>query len=74
MFNSFSVEYVEETREEEMNELETRVKLIDKRLLNAEWDVNDHTQVVQEYTIKGSSILSDATSPYKATQFSNSSL
>jgi len=73
IFNSFSVEYVEETREEEMNEFETRVKLIDKRLLNAEWDVNDHTQVVQEYTIKGSSILSDATatSPYKATQFSD---
>ena len=43
IFNLFNVEYVEETREEEMNELEIRVKLIDKRLLNAEWDVNDHT-------------------------------
>ena len=54
-----------------MNELETRAKLIDKRLLDAEWDVNDHTQVVQEYTIKGSSILSDASSPYNSTQFSD---
>jgi len=38
-----------------MNEPETRAKLIDKRLLDAEWDVNDSTQVKQEYTIKGSS-------------------
>jgi len=54
-----------------MNELETRAKLIDKRLLDAQWDVNDHTQVVPEYTIKGSSILSDASSPYNSTQFSD---
>jgi type I restriction enzyme R subunit len=54
-----------------MNELETRAKLIDKRLLDAEWDVNDHTQVLQEYSIKGSSILSDASSPYNTTQFSD---
>ena len=54
-----------------MNELETRAKLIDKRLLDAQWDVNNYTQVLQEYTIKGSSILSDASSPYKSTQFSD---
>ena len=53
------------------HESETRAKLIDKRLLNAGWDVNDYTQVVQEYTIKGSSVLSDASSPYTSTQFSD---
>ena len=41
-----------------MNELETRVKLIDKRLLDASWDVSDITQVVKEYTLSATSSYS----------------
>ncbi|GAG91259.1 unnamed protein product, partial [marine sediment metagenome] len=32
------------------SEKETRQKLIDKRLLQAGWDINNHSQVVEEYT------------------------
>lgn len=34
-----------------MNEKQTRIELIDNHLKTAGWDVNDHTQVVEEYVV-----------------------
>lgn len=34
-----------------MNESETRRNIIDKRLLQSGWDVNNHSQVIEEFTI-----------------------
>ncbi len=54
-----------------MTEAETRVALIDKRLFASGWDVSDLTQVVAEYTVHSISLLSDSSSPYHTTQFSD---
>jgi len=54
-----------------MTEAETRASLIDSRLLTSGWDVSDHTKVVEEYTLSGTSTVKDASSPYTNTQFSD---
>ena len=54
-----------------MTEAGTRASLIDKRLLASGWDVADHTKVVEEYTLSGRSSVTDASSPYNSTQFSD---
>jgi len=53
-----------------MTEAQTRAELIDKRLLASGWDVSDHTLVVEEYFINGSSSVKDA-SPYSKNKFSD---
>ena len=54
-----------------MTEEQTRVSLIDKRLLDAGWDVNDFSQVVEEYTLRNTTSIKDSSSPYSSTQFSD---
>ena len=54
-----------------MTEAETRASLIDSRLLTSGWDVSDHTKVVEEYKLSGTSTVKDASSPYTNTQFSD---
>ncbi len=54
-----------------MTEAETRASLVDKRLLASGWDITDHTEVLEEYTLSGRSPVKDASSPYNSTQFSD---
>ena len=54
-----------------MTEAQTRASLIDKRLLASDWDVHDHTKVVEELPLHGSTSVKDASSPYNSTQFSD---
>ena len=54
-----------------MTEAQTRASLIDKRLLASGWDVHDHTKVVEEFALQGGALITDASSPYKSTQFSD---
>ncbi len=54
-----------------MTEAETRTSLIDNRLLASGWNVSDHTKVVEEYALNGSSSVKDVASPYGSTQFSD---
>ncbi len=49
------------------SEKETRQELIDKKLLQAGWDVNNHAQVVEEYT--NISIIAEPTVKYRTKQF-----
>ena len=66
----YLVEY-STSKGEGMTEAETRASLIDKRLLASGWDVTDHTKVVEEFTLNGTSTVKDASSPYNSTQFSD---
>ena len=34
-----------------MNEKQTRQSIIDERLLKSGWDINDHTQVIEEFSV-----------------------
>jgi len=54
-------------------EAQTRTELIDKHLANAGWNVNDPTQVVEEFDILTSNPFGTAepSSPYKGHQFSD---
>jgi len=54
-----------------MTEAETRASLVDKRLLASGWDVTDHTKVVEEFTLNGTSTVKDVSSLYNSTQFSD---
>lgn len=49
------------------SEKETRQKLIDKKLLQAGWDINNHSQIVEEYT--NTSIIAEPTVQYNIKQF-----
>lgn len=52
------------------NEKLTRKEIIDKRLKQADWDVADRTQVVEEFDIH-LKIVEDPTTPYTGHQFSD---
>jgi len=52
-----------------MTEAQTRTSLIDTRLLASGWDVSNHTKVAEEYALSAASVVKDASSPYKNTQF-----
>ena len=49
------------------SEKETRQELIDKKLLRAGWDINNHSQVVEEFT--NIPIIAKQTAQYGAKQF-----
>lgn len=54
------------------NEKQTRKEIIDTRLRQAGWDVNDLTQVVEEFDIiVNSSIVKEAPTPYAGHQYSD---
>ena len=56
-----------------MNESTTRQELIDVQLKEAGWNVNDHTQVVEEYVVDLSTgnLAHERKEPYKSNQFSD---
>jgi len=56
-----------------MNESVTRIKLIDVQLKNAGWDVNDKTQVVEEYIVdlNSGNQVKEPADKYKNNQFSD---
>ncbi|MDV7186107.1 DEAD/DEAH box helicase family protein [Lutibacter sp. TH_r2] len=56
-----------------MNESTTRKELIDIQLKEAGWDVNDHTQVVEEYVVDltTENQVDELTEKYKKNQFSD---
>lgn len=49
------------------SEKETRQEIIDKKLLQAGWDINNHSQVLEEYT--NTSIIAEPVTKYRAKQF-----
>lgn len=54
------------------NEKHTRKEIIDFRLKQAGWNVNDSAQVVEEFTIVvDSNMVKEATTPYAGQQFSD---
>jgi len=54
-----------------MNESQTRQELIDIQLKEAGWNVNDHTQVIEEYVVDISNQVKEATAKYGNAQFSD---
>jgi len=56
-----------------MNESTTRKELIDVQLKEAGWDVNDHTQVVEEYVVElnSNNQAKEPTAKYANNQFSD---
>ena len=56
-----------------MKESTTRKELIDIQLKEAGWDVNDHTQVVEEYIVdlSAGNQAKEPTEKYKQNQFSD---
>lgn len=56
-----------------MNESTTRKELIDIQLKEAGWNVNDHTQVVEEYVVdlSAGNQVKEPTEKYKQNQFSD---
>lgn len=56
---------------EVMTEAQTRISLIDTRLLASGWDVSDHSKVLEEYLLLGATSVKHASFPYKNTQFSD---
>ncbi|WP_259367364.1 DEAD/DEAH box helicase family protein [Cellulophaga baltica] len=55
-----------------MNEAETRKDIIDKRLKLAGWNVNDRSQVIEEFDIiVDDNIVREAATPYSGHQFSD---
>ena len=55
------------------NEAQTRIEYIDKKLLEAGWDVTNRTQVIPEFDIKVPlpEDVSEARTPYEGHQFSD---
>ena len=55
-----------------MNEAETRKDIIDKRLKLAGWNVNDRSQVIEEFDIiVDDNLVREAATPYSGHQFSD---
>ncbi len=50
-----------------MTEAQTRISLIDARLLASDWDVSDHSKVVEEYSLSGATSDKDVLSLCKNT-------
>ncbi len=54
-----------------MNESQTRQELIDIQLKEAGWNVNDHTQVIEEYVVDINNQVKEPTEKYGNDQFSD---
>lgn len=54
-----------------MNEAQTRKEIIDKRLLEAGWNVDDRTQVIEEYSIGKQGEVEEGRAKYSSKEFSD---
>lgn len=54
-----------------MNEQQTRKNIIDNRLAEAGWDINDRTQVIEEFSVVASGIVEEPQSEYSNSLFSD---
>lgn len=54
-----------------MNEAQTRKEIVDHRLAEAGWNVNDRTQVIEEHSIYRSGSVAEEVAKYSSTEFSD---